>query len=133
MKTLKNLFKPEDFSCVTNNGVYHSDKAQQILDQFIEENGVKVYGTILGESGLTDQHGPGAYNFCEKLTRMVHEESTHTAILIDIQPIKQCEHKRAVYVQDLRPRIDKAPGHKESWFECEECGKPVRAKSWESV
>lgn len=111
MKSLKNLFKPEDFS-YTENEISNriSDLAQQVLNKFIEENGVKVYGIELSGEHKT-------------MKTYKQRSDTHSAILLNIQPLKQCEHKEAVYVEDQ----DK------TWFKCRDCGKPVKAKGWEGV
>ena len=108
MKPLKNLFKPDSFKNVEPKETW--EFAQRILDQFIEENGVKLHGFYC-------KNGPtGAWT-----TSIV--ASTHTGILLDIQPLKQCEHREAVYVED----------QKETWFKCRDCGKPVKAVKWEKV
>lgn len=115
MKTLKNLFNADQFlvahGALTPFGMAH--RSQEILDKFIEENGVKVYGNISSNSFYKDVW---SNHFDEK-------EDTHSAILLDIQPLKQCEHKEAVYVEDQ----DKTR------FKCRDCGKPVKAKGWETV
>lgn len=109
MKSLKNLFKSEDFDGTGHCSKTCAEIAQKILDQFIKENGVKVTG-YKGSLGFMW----GSYGF---------HRDTHSAILLDIQPLKQCEHKEAVYVEDQ----DK------TWFKCRDCGKPVKAKGWEAV
>lgn len=116
MKTLKNLFTSEDFSRGDNlvGTQYAADKAQLILDQFIEENGVKVTGWVKD----------GLFGFSNKKDSISPNYDNRSAILICIEPIKQCEHRTAVYVQNK---------NRESWFECISCGKPVKAKGWETV
>lgn len=123
MKSLKNLFEPrmftEVFAATSHSQLTKSMddnfkiavKAQQILDKYIEENGVKVYGYKANHGWMFDD-------------RICEEASTHTGIVLDIQPLKQCEHKEAVYVENK---------NRESWFECRDCGKPVKAKGWEVV
>lgn len=117
MKTLKNLFKEDDFESVDRREDAHK-KAQQILDQYIEENGVEIFGKVTGDK-LKD------WNYAWTVISAKSQEHTHVGILIDIQEIqkKQCEHKEAVYVEDQ----DK------TWFKCRDCGKPVKAKGWEGV
>lgn len=106
MKSLKNLFKKEHFYIPE---LTVEQCAQRALDQHIEENGVKVWGIELAGEHKT-------------MNTYKQRSDTHSAILIDIQPLKECEHKEAVYVENK---------NRESWFECEDCGKPVKAKGWD--
>lgn len=92
-------YRPEDIVKALN----------KVVNQFIEENGVKVYAR---------GNNYNAYAW----TNHQLTEDTHSAILIDIQPLKQCEHKEAIF--------DNLNG---TWFKCRNCGKPVKAKGWETV
>lgn len=82
MKSLKNLFKSEQFKGFNRTTItpeWASKIAQQELDQFIEENGVKVYG----------EKNPNGYYWGP----IKNTDDSVQAILLDIQPLKECEHE----------------------------------------
>ena len=53
------------------------------------------------------------------------KEHTHTAILFDAQPLEkpECKHE-PVYVENK---------NRESWFECENCGKSLKIEKWSAL
>lgn len=123
MKTLKNLFKPEHWGDINgwDHGMSYRDKdvaakiAQKILDQFIEENGVKVYGWPASKGKTIWNPDRTCFD----------DNPTWQALIFDIEdiPEEQCEHKEAICDEF---------GDK-TRFKCRDCGKPVKAKGWETV
>ena len=86
MKTLKNLFKFEQFGGFNRSTItpeWASKVAQQILDKFIEENGVKVY------CSKPDKQNSHLWSHFES-----KGYDTHQAILLNVQEIKrECAHE----------------------------------------
>ena len=85
-----------------------ADQAQKALDAHLATL-PKVYG-FSSANGVN-----GAWTTSEI-------NATHTAILFDIQEIekKECDHE-PVYVENK---------NRESWFECEYCGKSLKIEKW---
>jgi hypothetical protein len=95
MSNIPNIFHPEDFSVSGNQSFTDSDiaiVAEQIFYNWLKAQPV-VFGIKLGESNLTDQHGPGYASFSEESTRL-NGNPTHKAYLVNVQPIEPevCEH-----------------------------------------
>lgn len=78
-----NLFKPEDFAGHSNGDIYCDHRAasfaNKILSDYLDKEGVRVYGWFDGD---------GACRFSElKIIGSDKGEASHTAILINIEPI----------------------------------------------
>lgn len=122
MKPL-NIFKMEDFNeeyltaLAQNHSNYTATKniaerANEILNQYLEKNGVRVSGERF--NSIWDLH--------EMIVGKPKLADTHQALLINIEEIKKCEHKEAVYVESHPNK---------TWFECRDCGKALKPKGWE--
>lgn len=90
MKSLKNLFEPEDF-CFNDDTVKRdlqsyleqaAKQAQKVLDEYINANAKRVYN-------WTNANSPDWH-----LNKGFSNEPTHQALLLEIEEIekKKCEH-----------------------------------------
>ena len=107
------IFKPEDFEPFYMDKKQLSDHASRILTEWIEKNGVKVYGVPYQANCSTGFH------------EIKSQYDTHQAILIDIQEIekKPCDH-----IFNLNYGIDLVPQK----AECKKCGFKLKA-NWIEV
>lgn len=90
------FFIPGDF-CSCHNATSIAEKANMILEQ----RGTVVYCRKLGESNLTDQHGPGWIAGEPSTRNFAPLSSTHSALLISIQPIKAKEDTEISLLREL--------------------------------
>lgn len=106
------IFKPSDFILrnlmdVDNAKLQAAACANSKLNEWIEANCVKVWGykTTTTHKWLFDD------SICE-------EASTHTGLVINLEPIVKCEHTGHVIV------IQK------NLFKCSDCSKEIKPTSW---
>ena len=110
------IFKPEDFEPFYMDKKQLSDHASRILTEWIEKNGVRVYGHYCDETPDSD--------FC--CNKSKNSWDTHQAILINIEEIekKPCEHD---------PTVNYAFGIAETMKPiCRKCGVKLKA-TWSSA
>lgn len=109
---MKNIFKPEHFAHLATTGEI-TQQANVILAEYLGRESVRVYGH---KSSLC---GPQQWVFRESSKA---ERNTHTALLINIEPIakvKCVEHVPRFLYRDERMSVDIA-------YECRECGTKLR-------
>lgn len=119
---MKNLFKPEDFTAFGTSAGYPFDwqrsiagVANKILSDYLEKEGVRVYGWNLKY--------PSDW-FRSKETPITGSPLTHTALLINIEPIvkEKCEHKC-----DHLITVHLGTETSGTWYECRKCDKKLKA------
>jgi hypothetical protein len=114
-----NIFKPLDFNFTfPDSRQMAADEANRILTEWIEKNGVRVYGVI-------DPAEERGKDFIMGTKNDKHD--THQAILINIEEIekKPCEHE---------PTITSYLGTYDTIKPvCLYCGKKLRPTRWEVV
>lgn len=117
---MKLEFKPEDFELdkdrikeINMNALWAAQCANAKLEKYIKEHGKIIYG-YSSRSGLL------------VLDTNLGKADTHQAILINIEPIKKCEHTREKIGATWNDR-DILPN-----YQCT-CGAKVRPTSFEEV
>lgn len=110
-------FKPEDFDDhALSHTVELAERANRILYEWLEKNGVRVYGLPYQANCSTGFH------------EIKSKYDTHQAILINIEEIKRvpCEHEPSWDAFGIvGPLV-------QTYYKCSKCGVRLRAK-WESV
>lgn len=116
MKPL-NIFKPEMFRPNRFDSVdSFVNQANEILNQWLKENGVRVSG----------RRFEGVWEMNQMMFDQPKPNDTHKALLINIEPIKECEHE---------PRLDFRsyeydPNESPIITNCKKCKVQMKAK-WE--
>lgn len=95
------IFKPEDFDYTATSAFPAAMQASAVyaalanarLNEWLKTEAKKVECHKLGESNLTNEHGPG-WVAAEKSTRNQVRFPTHQALLICIEPIEKCSHPK---------------------------------------
>lgn len=118
MTDFRKLFKPEDFEksfleYYTIRGIQKAITvddavriAQNILNQALKHHAVEVFGYELSKDGTHRNWGTERDDY-----------DTHKALLICLEPIKECEHKFVISILENEGQV---PHH--TGYRCNDCG-----------
>lgn len=107
------IFKPEDFSGTTSCQDSCSEIANEKLQSWLEQNGMRVYGII----SLTE-------NKCYGFGKNQDEYDTHTALLINIEKLKpKCEKHEPCVVWEQNSTFG-------FLIKCKTCGINLKIHTW---